>query len=394
VIEVDSSPASALDRRRGAAPLRALFVNENIGGHATVHQALRRCLTLRDDVRAEFVDVPDPGLLGRLARLPVPVLARQDLDLQPLRAQLARSLWVRRKLAARLRSAEVDVVHIYTQNCALASSGLLRQVPSVVTTDSTTELNAYRIPYRSPTRFTPWSVRASIPLERRVLDAADRVVANSGFVAESLRSTYGIAEAKLSVLPFGVWLPPPPPPRPYRRPTIAFVGHQLERKGGLRLLQIHQRELRERCDLLLVTTERVPNLPGVRVVSDLKGGSDRLWGLLQQADIMCFPSIIDQAPNAVLEGAAAGLPVVAHPVAAISEMVKHGVTGLLVPAGDDAALLAALNALIDDPVRRRDMGRRAREHMERHYDMRSAAEHLVTVLRTAAEHPCDDSASR
>ena len=383
-MEVDRSPAPARNRPPGAAPLRALFVNENIGGHATVHQALRRCLAPREDVQAEFVDVPDPGLLGRLARLPVPVLARQDLDLQPLRAQLARSLWVRRELAARLRSAEVDVVHIYTQNCALASAGLLRQVPSVVTTDSTTELNAYRIPYRAPTRFTPWTVRASIPLERRVLDSADRVVANSGYVAESLRSTYGIADRKLSVLPFGVWLPPEPPPRPDRRPTIAFVGHQLERKGGLRLLRIHQRELRERCDLLLVTTERVPALPGVRVVSDLKGGSDRLWELLQRADIMCFPSTIDQAPNAVLEGAAAGLPVVAHPVAAIGEMVRHDVTGLLVPPGDDAALLAALNALIDDPVRRRELGRRARQHMERHYDMRSAADRLVGVLTTAA----------
>jgi len=47
-------------------------------------------------------------------------------------------------------------------------------------------------------------------------------------------------------------------------------------------------------------------------------------------------------------------------------------------------LLAALNALIDDPVRRREMGRRARQHMERHYDMRSAADRLVGVLTTAA----------
>lgn len=109
-----------------------------------------------------------------------------------------------------------------------------------------------------------------------------------------------------------------------------------------------------------------------------------MWELLQRADIMCFPSTIDQAPNAVLEGAAAGLPVVAHPVAAIGEMVRHDVTGLLVPPGDDAALLAALNALIDDPVRRREMGRRARQHMERHYDMRSAADRLVGVLTTAA----------
>lgn len=381
--QVEGSTAFPEERRSGA-PLRALFVNENIGGHATVHMALKRCLDERVDIDAEFVDVPNPRLLGRLLRLPVPVLGRYDLDLQPLRSQLVRSHWVRRELTRRLGRGGVDVVHIYTQNCALSSAGLLRKVPCVITTDSTTELNAYRIPYRAPTRFTPWSVRASIPFERRVLAAADHIVANSDYAANSLRTTYGVPEDKLEVLPFGVWLPPEPPSRPDRRPTIVFVGHQLERKGGLRLLELHQRHLRERADLVLVTTETVPELPGVRVVSDLEGGSSRLWKILQDADIMCFPSTIDQAPNAVLEGAAAGLPVIAHPVAAISEMVQHDVTGLLVPPGDDAALLQALTDLVEDPERRREMGRRGRKHVEKNYDMRVAADHLVAVLARVA----------
>jgi len=181
-----------------------------------------------------------------------------------------------------------------------------------------------------------------------------------------------------------VWLPPPPAPRPRRRPCIVFVGHQLRRKGGLRLLDVHQRYLRDRCDLLLVTTENVPELPGVRVVSNLRGGSDRLYELLQQADVMCFPSSIDQAPNVVLEGAAAGLPVVAHPVAAITEMVQDGVTGLLVPPEDDAALLAALRSLLDNPARAREMGRRGRQHVEALYDMRTAVARLATVLFAVA----------
>lgn len=365
-------------------PLRVLFVNENIGGHATVHNALRRCLDDRADVDAEFLDLPDPGLLQRVLRLPLPGLGRFDLDLQPLRAQLARSEWTRRALRARLKQNDVDLVHVYTHNCALTSAALLSQVPCVVTTDSTTELNAYRIPYRSPTRFTPWSVRASMPFERQVFTAADRVIANSGYVADSLRTTYEVPKHKLDVLPFGVWLPPAPStaPRPDRRPCIVFVGHQLERKGGLRLLDIHQRFLRERCDLLLVTTEKVAERPGVRVISDLRGGSDRLWEVLQQADVMCFPSTIDQAPNVVLEAAAAGLPVVAHPVAAIAEMVQDGVTGLLVPPEDDSALLAALTALLDDPARAREMGARGRQHVEDHYDMRVAVDRLVEVFGT------------
>lgn len=369
---------------KGGAPLRVLFVNENIGGHATVHEALRRSVSGRDDVSATFLDVPDPRLIGRIARLPLPVLGRLDLDLQPLRGQLVRSRWLRTALGRRLAAEAVDVVHVYTQNTALLSATQLASVPTVVTTDSTTELNAYRIAYRSPTRFTPWSVRLSVPLERRVFNAARRVIANSEFAARSLRGTYAVPDSRLTVLPFGVWLPPRPTARPVRRPTVVFVGHQLGRKGGRRLIELHQRHLRDTCDLLLVTTEPVEPLPGVEVVSDLRSGSDALWDVLARADIMCFPSTIDQAPNAVLEGAAAGLPVIAHPVGALPEMVVDGYTGLLVPSEDDAALLRALRGLIDDPDRRRDMGRRARLHVEAHYDMRTAVDALLPHLAAAA----------
>ncbi|WP_127784264.1 glycosyltransferase family 4 protein [Rhodococcus sp. X156] len=368
-------------------PVRVLFVNENIGGHVTVHNAIRRCVQERTDVVAEFLDAQDPHLAGKLLRAPLPGLARLDLDLQPLRAQLVRSRGVRRALAARLARGDVDVVHVYTQNCALTSARLLRQLPCVVTTDSTTALNAYRIPYRTPTRFTRLTVRASVPAERRVLDAADHVIANSAEAADSLRQVYGVREPRLEVLPFGVWLPPEPAERPERRPTLVFVGHNLERKGGNRLLRLHQQHLRDRCDLVLVTTQPVQPAPGVRVVADLAGGDDRLWEVLAGADVMVFPSTIDQAPNAVLEAAAAGLPVIAHPVAAVGEMVRDGVTGLLVPPEDDTALLAAITSLLDDPARRREMGRQGRRHVEQHYDMRVAVDRLLAICRDLAAAP-------
>ena len=38
--------------------MRVLFVNENIGGHATVHAHLRAALAARPDVDARFLDVP------------------------------------------------------------------------------------------------------------------------------------------------------------------------------------------------------------------------------------------------------------------------------------------------------------------------------------------------
>lgn len=365
--------------------MRALFVNENIGGHRTVHLNLAQTLSGALDGTADFINVPPPGPVRRILGAPVPGLARLDLDLQPLRAQLAAAAWVRNRIGALVPS--YDVVHIYTANAALLSPRLLSTVPTVVTLDTTNTLNGYRLPYRHPTRFTPWTVAATVGFERRVYAAATLVVANSGWAADSLRDSYGLPDDKVRVLPFGISIIDPAlvPAPTTSRPTIAFVGNRMERKGGTRLLRLYERELVDRCDLALVTHDPVDAGPGVHVHSDVTPGSPRLWEVLGGASIFCFPSTIDQAPNAILEAMAAGLPVVALAVGAVPEMVVHGETGLLVAPGDDRGLLAALRALLDDPQRARAMGAAGRLRCREHYDMADSAHRLVAVLHDAVE---------
>jgi len=372
-------------------PLRILFVNENIGGHATVHSALRRALADDPGVYAEFLDATGPGLAGRILRAPIPGLAGLDLDLQPLRGQLVHSRDVRRRVRDRLARGDIDAVHVYTQNCMLGGARILRRVPTVITTDSTGLRNAHSIPYRTPTRFTTAASRAALPWERPVLRAAHHVLANSVPVLESLTSRdYGLPADAVSLLRLGVWSPflcaPLPERSPCRRPTVVFVGTSMERKGGSLLLEVWRSRLRDRCDLMLITLDAVREEPGLRVVRDLSPGDDRLWELLAEADIMCFPSLIDQAPNAVLEAAAAGLPVIAHPTGAIPEMVLDGRTGLLVDGADPAAVGCAVETLVDDPVLRRRMGEAGAAHLRRHYSIVRSAETIVAALRAAVEH--------
>jgi glycosyltransferase involved in cell wall biosynthesis len=351
-----------------------------------VHHHLRKLLDGRPDVRATFLDVPPPGLLRRIVGASVPGLAALDLDLQPLRAQLALSTWV----AMRLRRAvqDVDVVHVYTHNAALLAAPLLRRVPMVVTTDTTNARNAYRLPYRTPTRWTPWAVRLTLPLERRVHRLAHTVVANSDWAATSLREDYGLPDTKLRVIPFGVDPPElpagPAPGTTSPRPTLVFVGRQLERKGALRLLRLHQEHLADRADLVLVTPEPVPPGRSLRVIDDLRPGDDRLWEILRSASVFVFPSEIDQAPNAVLEAMAAGLPVIAARSGAVPEMVTDGICGRIVEPGDDRDLLAAITDLLDDPQRRSSMGAAAQRRQRERYDMRHAVDELLAVLRCAA----------
>lgn len=368
--------------------LRVLFINENIGGHATVHHALQHVLSDRPDIDAEFLDARGPGLLGRLLRAPIPGLARLDLDLQPLRGQLVHSWSVNRRVRTRLRRGDIDAAHVYTQNCMLGGARILGSVPTVITTDSTGLRNAYSIPYRTPTRFTPLTSRAVLPWERPVLHAAHHILANSVPVVDSLTSPdYGVPAESVSLLRMGIWSPyltnGIPDRSSDRRPTIVFLGTSMDRKGGSLLLDVWRASFRDRADLLLVTLDPVPEEPGLRVVGDLTPGDDRLWELLAGSDIMCFPSTIDQAPNVVLEASAAGLPVIAHPGGAVPEMVQNGVSGLLVDGADRAAVTAALNTLVSDPALRRRMGEAGYEHVREHYNMARSADEIVRALREA-----------
>lgn len=84
-------------------------------------------------------------------------------------------------------------------------------------------------------------------------------------------------------------------------------------------------------------------------------------GLLDQADVCVSPSVCCEAGSlTVIEAMQAGCAVVASDNGSQPEYVDDGVTGLLVPPGDDEALARALAGLLDDPGLRNRMGAAAR----------------------------------
>ncbi len=364
-----------------------LFVNENLGGHASMHLFLRDALAdVHPGLDAEFVDVPGAGLMRRALALQVPVLGPLDLDLHPLRLQLGQSEVARRILRRSFASSgPPDVLHVYTQSIALRSAGLLRAVPSVVSTDATSLQGAYHLPHRRPTRFTSSAVRAAQLFERRVYAAATLVVAQSEWVATSLRDAYGIAADRVRMIPFGLTLGPEPVRQvPDGLPEVTFIGATLDRKGGWRLLRVFREHLRGRCVLNLVTREALEPEPGVRVLNDFEPGDPRLPELLARTSVFAFPTEMDNSPYSVLEAMRAGVPVVATRVGALPEMVEDGVSGLLV-AHDDVELARAIGSLLDDPARVEAMGAAGRERTARCYDARVTTGQLLDVFTEARE---------
>lgn len=79
--------------------------------------------------------------------------------------------------------------------------------------------------------------------------------------------------------------------------------------------------------------------------------------LMAGFDIFALATHKEASGTAFLEAAQAALPIVSHRVGGVPEMLVEGSNAILTRLGDDAALTGALRLLVDDPERRRQMGR-------------------------------------
>jgi glycosyltransferase involved in cell wall biosynthesis len=132
-------------------------------------------------------------------------------------------------------------------------------------------------------------------------------------------------------------------------------------------------------DLIEVVRRVVARVPAARFVivgdGELRGPVERMiadgqlqahvsllgWrrdvpACLHAADLFLLTSRWEGLPRAVLEAMAAGLPVVATAVDGVTDVVRDGVNGYLVPVGEPEQTAARVIGLLDDPALRRRMG--------------------------------------
>jgi glycosyltransferase involved in cell wall biosynthesis len=91
--------------------------------------------------------------------------------------------------------------------------------------------------------------------------------------------------------------------------------------------------------------------------------------LLPAFDLFVQASHHEGLPNTVLEAMAAGLPVVATAVGGTPELVLNHKSGLLVPAGDPAALGEAISDLLEKPQMRESFGQAGRQRVKQHFSV-------------------------
>ncbi len=152
----------------------------------------------------------------------------------------------------------------------------------------------------------------------------------------------------------------------------------LPRHPGARLLLVGKGEARPRLEAFvreLGMTEHVLFI-GYRDAD--------LPDVLQALDVFVLMGAgSDESCRAALEAMAAGRPIVARRVGALSETVIHGVTGLLVEGEEPDAVAAALERLLEDPALAQRMGQAGRRRVEERFSPARHAERVEAVYRAA-----------
>src|SRR5947199_9186679 len=88
--------------------------------------------------------------------------------------------------------------------------------------------------------------------------------------------------------------------------------------------------------------------------------------LSEEAPISVNSSVLDNQPVSVLDAFASGLPAVTTGVGDLPNMVRDGVTGLIVPTWDPLALAEAVAFLLENTDRARLFAHRAKEEVNNH----------------------------
>lgn len=242
------------------------------------------------------------------------------------------------------------------------------------------------------------------PFWRMVLldcDQADLLLVNSDFVRDTFVAA-GYDPARIRVVYLGVrrdfmglrqaasGLPARPAAQPFR---LLFTGGFGYRKGAACLLEalrmLVERGVQARLTVVGHAGEAAPLLSAYakyRLPIELVGHvpQDTLKGHLQQADLYVFPSLAEGCASSAMEALAAGLCVVATRESGLP--ITDGLTGLIVPPADPAALADRVQWALGHPEETAAVGQAAARMIGATYTWEAYAGRVQAIYRELLEH--------
>jgi glycosyltransferase involved in cell wall biosynthesis len=215
----------------------------------------------------------------------------------------------------------------------------------------------------------------------------DHFHANGVSVASHYQQKLGIGSTRITIIPRG-------------RELNAFVGNNENRacvraefQTGNRLLIINvaRHEFQKGHDVLIEAIHQLENKNNIQVVlvgregkqtpviqkkiEDYQlhdcvkwvGHRNDVSALLAAADIFVFPSRFEGLPGALIEAAAAGLPIICTDIPNNREVAVENVNALFFPVDDSQVLSEQLDRLIRDNALRQKLGSESLKRFKQHF---------------------------
>lgn len=346
------SVGSLLRLRQAAACVRYVVTL------ARLARRLRADLIHTNSLKADLIG----GAAGRIAGIPVLWHVRDNID-----------------------------GHYLPPAVAAAFRLLSRVIPQAVVANSQSTLRTLR-PVRGQTTATVYSGMASSTLtDTEEADGRLQVV-HDGYDPHSFE-----ADAEGGAAQSGSRNAPPPGTRPQ---TAVLVGRIAEWKGQhvfIRAAALIRADFPQARFLIVGAPlfgehdyERslyaLAEELGVTDCVEFLGFRDNVPAILAESDVVVHASILGEPfGQVVIEGMAAGKPIIATQGGALPEIVVPGETGLLVPMGDAAAMAEAMAQMLGEPARAAAMGQAGRKRVQDRFTIM----HTVHKMEKVYDHLLD-----
>lgn len=247
----------------------------------------------------------------------------------------------------------------------------------------------FRLKWLNPFNFGEWSRHLYIYFEWQRLKKADLVHCISEWQKDTTCRHLNIPENRIVVIYGGVDLKEFSPAPDISKSGILYCGRLVRDKGIDNLLEAFS-IVRKRHKLPLTIVgpgdwqsyrQKAVRL-GIDKDIDYIGYVPRkdVSSYFKKACLFVTPAQSEGFGLTVAEASASGLPVIATLSSAIPEIVKDGVTGILIPWNDSNALANAIITLLDNPGLARSMGEKGRIYVESKFGWEQTARNFIKCI--------------
>jgi glycosyltransferase involved in cell wall biosynthesis len=282
----------------------------------------------------------------------------------------------RRSLLRKVNEIRPDLIHAHGTEYAYGLAAMDAGLPWVVSIQGImSELEKVTATY---------SFRRRAHLERRVVSRGQYFMGRTQYDHEFIRRVnpaahiFNIPEAMHPAFFETPWADP-------SGHRVLFVGSMLKHKGLPCLLDALGLVVKDVPDLEFevagaFTPEEQQQIAARLASAGMKNqpafhgflAPAALAALHRRCRLFVLPSLNENSPNVLAEALVSGMPVVAHDVGGVSSLFEHGLSGLLVPCGDTAAMAEAMSRILTSGDLRARLSSNARALSSRNHPQRVA----------------------